>query len=93
MTPPYRVGPAADLNVPVRTLPDDLIPERSGIVAWWTSAKREDEWILPRAFRAFTFMGNIEIDLNSAHMGAGTSEVELNCVLGNIEVTVPPISG
>jgi len=90
VTPPYRVTPAPDPNLPVRTLPEDLIPQRNGVVAWWTSTKRDDEWILPRAFRAFTFMGNVELDLTNARMGSGTSEMELNCVLGNIEVTVPP---
>lgn len=90
MTPPYRVSQAADLSLPVRTLPEDLIPERNGIVAWWTSAKRDVDWILPRTFRAFTFMGNIELDLTNARMGSGTSEMELKCILGNIEITVPP---
>ena len=90
MTPPYRVSQAADPGIPVRTLPEDLIPERNGVVAWWTSAKRDDEWILPRTFRAFTFMGNVELDLTSARMGSGTSEMELKCILGNIEITVPP---
>lgn len=35
-------------------------------------------------------MGNIELDLTMARMGAGTSEMELKCIMGNIEVTVPP---
>ncbi len=35
-------------------------------------------------------MGNVEIDLRSAHLGAGTSEMEVNCLMGNIEITVPP---
>ena len=90
MTPPYRVGQPADPGILVRTLPEDLIPERTGVVAWWSNVKREGEWILPRAFRAFTFMGNVEVDLTSARMGSGASEMEINCVLGSVTVTVPP---
>lgn len=73
----------------VRTLPDDLIPQRNGVVCWWSGVKREGEWIVPREFRAFAFMGNIEIDLTEARMGSGVTEMELNCFMANIEVTVP----
>ena len=90
MTPPYRVSPAPYTSLTVRTLPDDLIPERGGAVAWWSGRKQDHEWILPRNFRGFTCMGNIELDLTMAKMGAGTSEMELKCIMGNIEVTVPP---
>lgn len=90
MTPPYSVGPAAALPVLVRTLPDDLIPERSGVVAWWSSIKRAGDWIVPRNFRAFTCMGNIELDLTHARMGSGTTEMELNCFMAAIDVHVPP---
>lgn len=35
-------------------------------------------------------MGNIELDLTSALMGSGVSEMELNCLLGAVTVIVPP---
>ncbi len=89
MTTPYRVAPAASHPIPVRTLPEDLIPERNGVVCWWSGVKREGEWIVPRAFRAFAFMGHIEIDLTYAKMGSGVTEMELNCFMAGIEVTVP----
>jgi cell wall-active antibiotic response 4TMS protein YvqF len=90
MTTPYRPTPLAAHASIVRTLPEDLIPERSGCVAWWTGTKRDHEWILPRIFRGFCFMGHIELDLTMARVGSGTSEMELKCIMGNIEVTVPP---
>ena len=90
MTPPYRVSQRTDLGFFVRTLPEDLIPPRNGVVAWWSGVKRNGEWVLPRAFRAFTCMGNIELDLTQARMGAGVSEMELNCFMGAIDVIVPP---
>jgi predicted membrane protein len=73
----------------VRTLPEDLIPERSGAVSWWSDVKRNGDWIVPRAFRAFTCMGHVELDLTYARMGSGTTEMELNCFMGAIDVIVP----
>lgn len=90
MTPPYRVSQGAEQALPVRTLSDEYIAERSGVVCWWSAVKREGEWILPRAFRAFACMGHIEIDLTHARMGAGITEMELNCLMGGIDVIVPP---
>ena len=34
-------------------------------------------------------MGNIDIDFTHARMGSGVTEMELNCFMANIEVTVP----
>ncbi|MDP9177580.1 MAG: cell wall-active antibiotics response protein [Gemmatimonadota bacterium] len=89
VTPPYRVRQAAEHGVLVRTLPEDLIPELSRVVAWWTTEKREGEWVVPREFKAFACMGTVELDLTYARMGAGISDMELNGFMANIEVTVP----
>ena len=89
VTPPYRVSQPAEHGIPVRIIPDDLIPERSGVVSWWSSVKREGEWVVPCEFRAFACMGNIEIDLTYALMGSGVTEMELNCFMATIEVIVP----
>ena len=70
--------PDSGLPAPVqRALPDHLIPERSGVTVWWSNIKREGEWILPRMFRVFTFMGNVELDLTYARMNPGISEIEI----------------
>jgi len=89
VTPPYRVRQTAEPGVLVRTLPEDLIPELDRVVAWWTTVKREREWIVPREFKAFACMGTVELDLTYARMAAGISDMELNCFMANIEVTVP----
>jgi len=72
-----------------RTLPDNLVPLRSGATAWWSGVKREGEWIFPRFFRVFTCMGNVELNLTHARMGQGVSEVEIRCIMANVEITVP----
>ena len=89
MTTPHGVSPPADPGIPVRTLPDDLIPQEKRIAAWWTTEKRQGEWIVPRELRGFACQGGIELDLTHARMGSGISNMELNCFMANIEVTVP----
>ena len=79
-----------NLPVSTRTLPPDLIPERSGATVWWSSINRQGQWILPRIYRAFAFMGNIELNLMDARMAPGESEIEIKCIFANVEITVPP---
>jgi predicted membrane protein len=35
-------------------------------------------------------MGNVELDLMNARMGPGESHIEIRCIWGNVEITVPP---
>jgi hypothetical protein len=87
MTSPSRPFPPAPLPAR-RIIPEALVPERSGATVWLSNLERSGEWTLPRIYRLFTFMGNIELDLTTARVGAGTSEIEISCILGNIEITV-----
>ena len=90
MTSSLPPNPPSKLSVIHRLLPDNFVPLRNGVTVWWSSITRDGEWILPRVFRAFTFMGNAELDLTYARMGEGTSEIEVRCIFGNIEISVPP---
>lgn len=89
MTTPFGMSTAADNSVLVRTLPEDLIPREHRLAAWWTTVKRRGEWVVPRALKGLACMGTIKLDLTHARMGSGISEMELNCFMANIEVTVP----
>jgi hypothetical protein len=72
-----------------RGLPPDHVPERGGVTVWWSNVTRKGDWILPRLFRAFTFMGNIELDLTSARMVDDVSEIDIRCIMASVEITVP----
>ena len=76
--------------VPARIVPNSLVPERNGVTVWWSNIKRDGDWILPRIFRVFTFMGNVELDLTSVQIGEGESEIEIRCIMANVEITVTP---
>lgn len=87
---PFDGQTSVPAQVPVqRTVPDNLVPDRSGVTVWWSHIKREGEWILPRIFRVFTFMGNAELDLSYARVNAGISEIEVRCIMANVEISIP----
>jgi hypothetical protein len=85
-TPP---APLARIDPPV-VIPEDLVPERRGAVACLSSVNRDGDWILPRLFRIVSFMGSVELDLTSVRLGSGESHIEIRCIWGNVEITVPP---
>lgn len=84
--PPVR----ADQSVHPFVIPAEFVPDRRGAVVFMSSSNRKGDWILPRLFRVVAFMGNIELDLTSAKLGPGESHIEIRCVVGNVEITVPP---
>lgn len=69
---------------------DEFVPNRRGTVAFLAHIKRDGDWTLPRLFRAFTLWGNTEIDLTRAQIGAGTSQIEIKCIMASVTVFVPP---
>ena len=73
-----------------RLIPASQVPERNGVTVWLSNIKRDGDWVLPRIFRVFTFMGNVELDLTTAFVGPGESEIEIRCIFANVEIKVPP---
>ena len=71
-------------------VPDSLVPERKGTLAFVSNVERHGDWILPRHYRALSVMGNLEVDLTRARVGAGTSHIEIVCIMGAVTVLVPP---
>lgn len=88
MTSPSRPFPPAPLSRR-RIIPESHVPERSGATVWLSNLERDGDWILPRIYRVFTFMGNVDLDLTSAQIGAGESQIEISCTLAKVEITVP----
>ena len=81
---PHRVAPVA-----YRVLPANLVQERGGVTVWWSNISRKGDWVLPRLFRIFTFMGNVELDLASARIPEGECEIEIKCIMANVEISAP----
>jgi hypothetical protein len=83
--PPAVVPPPAH-----PTLSPNQVPERRGAVAVLSHTRRDADWVLPRLFRVFAFWGNVELDLTHVLLGAGTSVIEIRCIMASVEITVPP---
>ena len=71
-------------------VPDPLIPERKGTLAFVSNVERHGDWILPRHYRALSVMGNLALDLTRARLGAGISQIEIVCIMGAVTILVPP---
>jgi hypothetical protein len=71
-------------------IPAEFVPERRGAVVFLSSSSRNGDWILPRLFRVVACLGNIELDLTTAKLAPGESQIEIRCFFGNVEITVPP---
>jgi hypothetical protein len=83
--------PPAVLSPPAHpTLSPSQVPERRGAVAVLSHTRRDANWVLPRLFRVFAFWGNVELDLTQVLLGAGTSVIEIRCIMASVEITVPP---
>jgi len=66
------------------------LPEKQGVVAFVSSQQRAGPWRLAPATRVVSVLGNVELDLREAELADGESVVEVFCLLGNVEVIVPP---
>lgn len=89
MTSPTSFTPAVPRTAHPTSAPH-LVPERRGAVAVLSNMRRDADWILPRHFRIFAFWGNSEIDLTQALLAPGTSEIEIRCIMANVQIIVPP---
>lgn len=89
-TPHSPPVPASQQGSAPVVIAEALVPERRGAVAFLSSTNRDGDWILPRSFRVVAFMGNVELDLTNVRLGSGESHIEIRCIFGNVEITVPP---
>lgn len=60
------------------------------MVAFISHSARGGDWILPRRFRVVAFMGEVDLDLTHARIGAGTSHIEVRSIMGSVTVIVSP---
>jgi hypothetical protein len=54
------------------------------------SIERTGPWTVPQQLRARVVCGNLQLDLRDARLAAGTTTIEVDVTMGNVEVLVPP---
>lgn len=100
----YRAVSMADLQILVSDLPADpaaavgLVNQAKGqsrvaigdrITTLLGSTERGMPGVMPRFLRVRTMMGNTELDFRQSTFEPGVTEVNVLCLMGNVELTVP----
>jgi hypothetical protein len=83
-------NPMTDLPVRHRVVTPEALPERHGVVAFLSNQRRDGSWRLAANTRVVSTLGSVELDLREAELGDGESVIEIFCLLGSVEVIVPP---
>jgi hypothetical protein len=65
------------------------VPTSSGAVAILGGFTRKGDWIVPKEFTAFLFMGGGEIDLRDARFSERQVTIHIVAIMGGCEVIVP----
>jgi hypothetical protein len=68
----------------------DSVQERAGMLTAFSGRVRRGPWELPRHLRVACIFGSNELDLREAIIADGESVIEILCVFGSVEITVPP---
>lgn len=66
------------------------VKESSNMVAILSGSERKGVWKPSRSTRAITFLGGTELDYSEAVMPPGVTDLDVVCILGGAEITVPP---
>jgi len=64
-------------------------PSSGGAVAILGGFSRKGEWVVPKHFTAFMFMGGGEIDLREARFEDREVNINIVAIMGGCEITVP----
>jgi hypothetical protein len=64
-------------------------PTSSGAVAILSGFSRKGDWVVPKDFNAFLFMGGGEIDLRDARFSDREVSIQIVAILGGCEIIVP----
>ena len=64
-------------------------PTSSGAVAILGGFSRKGDWVVPKEFTAFMFMGGGEIDLRDARFAERAVSIHIVAIMGGCEVIVP----
>lgn len=64
-------------------------PERDVIFCVLGSVTRSGGWIPPELIDVTAGLGNVKLDFAQAALPVGITEIQVNAVLGNVEIVVP----
>ena len=66
------------------------VKESSTMVSILSGHSRKGAWKPPRRLKIFAFLGGVDLDFRNAQMAPGTTEISVYCLLGGVDIKVPP---
>jgi len=72
-----------------RVVADPVVPGRGVAFALMGGFDRSGSWIVPRQLRVVAVMGGGQLDLRTAKLGAGVTDIEIFTIWGGVEILVP----
>lgn len=87
VTPPVPLQ-ESPVSAPLPS-PADIRPSQT-MVALMAGVERKGRWIPARNTRVLAFWGGVELDFREALLGPGVTEVTIACLMGGVEIVVPP---
>jgi hypothetical protein len=73
-----------------RPAPPREIAEGQILVAIMGGVERRGQWVPARHTNLFALMGGAGLDFREARLGPGVTEVSIFCLMGGVEIIVPP---
>lgn len=65
-------------------------PERQSLVTIMGGIERNGRWMVPSRLNIHCAMGGVSLDFREADLAPGVTEVQILCMMGGVEVIVPP---
>lgn len=65
-------------------------PRQQTVVAMMGGVERKGRWVVPSSLRVHCIMGGVSLDFREANLAPGVSEILITCLMGGVEVIVPP---
>ena len=75
---------------PQQSLALDRMEESARIVAIFSETKRGGLWAVPSYLDVKATMSNLTLDLRSARLSPGLTDVHVNAVLASVQIILPP---
>jgi hypothetical protein len=77
-----EIGPAVSIN-------KGTVKEKSVIVAIFSGTEKKGLWKPPKRLDLFVTMGGVELDFTTAVFPPGVTEINVFCLMGGVEITIP----
>jgi hypothetical protein len=65
-------------------------PEHKKMTTIFGGFDRKGAWVVPRSMRIRTWMSGGVLDFRDADFGPGVTELRVSCVMGGLQIIVPP---